>query len=263
MTYTTRGPSKPVSVTLIAVLSLLLPLGAVAEQRRGGSGDGRGSSGQRGGGGGERVGTAVPRGGGGGGGRSGGESSGGSGSGRSTAPEGSTASTSGGERDRQQRGEGADGSRPREGRPVVGQAEPRGDSGRDGRTTVIVPGGYYGGFGPWGWGYGGFGFGGYYGGWYDPWYGGFGGYGNPVYYNDDGPAGALRLKVTPHEAQVFVDGYYAGIVDEFDGVFQRLKLEPGPHRIEISSDGYEPLMFEIRALPDRTTTYKGSLRKGP
>ena len=54
----------------------------------------------------------------------------------------------------------------------------------------------------------------------------------------------------------FVDGYFAGQVDDFDGVFQRLKLEPGPHRIEISADGYEPLSFEIRAEPDRTTTYR-------
>ena len=46
-----------------------------------------------------------------------------------------------------------------------------------------------------------------------------------------------------------------GRVDEFDGVFQRLRLEPGPHRIEISADGYETADFEVRVLPDRTTTY--------
>ncbi|MGC4084120.1 MAG: hypothetical protein QM736_18930 [Vicinamibacterales bacterium] len=57
------------------------------------------------------------------------------------------------------------------------------------------------GFYPWGWG--GLGLGGYYG-WYDPWgwydpYPPAGGYG---YYAD----GALKLKVKPRQAEVFVDG---------------------------------------------------------
>lgn len=120
-----------------------------------------------------------------------------------------------------------------------------------------MPGGYYGGWGPWDWGYGGFGFGGYYGGWYDPWYG-------PPVYGDAGEvAGAVRLKVKPRDAQVYVDGYFAGQVDQYDGVFQRLRVEPGPHRIEVKADGYEPLMFEIRALPDQTVTYKGDLKRIP
>lgn len=128
---------------------------------------------------------------------------------------------------------------------------------------MIVPG-YYGGWAPWG--YGGFGFGGFYGGYWDPFFWGgpgyYGGYPGGFYgggaYADYG-TGALRLKVKPHDASVFVDGYYAGQVDQFDGVFQRLRLEPGPHRIEINADGYEPLTFEIRVLSDRTTTYTGEL----
>ena len=80
----------------------------------------------------------------------------------------------------------------------------------------------------------------------------------PQYYSSY-EDGALRLKVKPRDASVFVDGYFAGQVDSFDGVFQRLRLEPGPHRIEISADGYETLTFEIRVLPDRTTTYNGEL----
>jgi hypothetical protein len=69
--------------------------------------------------------------------------------------------------------------------------------------------------------------------------------------------------VKPSDAEVFVDGYYAGIVDEFDNVFQRLRLDSGPHRIEIRKDGYEPLSFEVRILPDHTTTYRGELRATP
>ncbi len=56
----------------------------------------------------------------------------------------------------------------------------------------------------------------------------------PIY----APDSSVRLEVTPKEAQVFVDGYYAGIVDDFDGAFQRLHTPPGAHEIELYMDGY-------------------------
>jgi hypothetical protein len=194
------------------------------------------------------VGTAVPRG------DSGSRSGGSPGNGGSRpAPTGTA--VSGGDSTRDTSGGDATGSRRRDGQPVVGQAVPRrGGSGSGGGTTIIVPGGYYGGYVPWAWG--GLGFGGYYGGYYDPWF-----YGDPGYYQSYDDEGALRLKVKPRDASVFVDGYFAGQIDDFDGVFQSLKLEPGPHRIEISAEGYEPLSFEIRVLPDRTITYKGELTR--
>ena len=43
----------------------------------------------------------------------------------------------------------------------------------------------------------------------------------PGVYND--PAVAIRLLVTPRDASVYVDGYAAGVVDDYDGVFQRLQ----------------------------------------
>ena len=74
-------------------------------------------------------------------------------------------------------------------------------------------------------GYGAFGLGYFY---YDPyrWYPGYYGYA-PGYYPGFGAGygfdiGELRLQVFPRTAQVFVDGYYAGIVDDYDGTFQAL-----------------------------------------
>lgn len=67
----------------------------------------------------------------------------------------------------------------------------------------------------------------------------------------------------PRDATVYVDGYYAGHVDDFDGVFQRLRIEPGPHRIEIQADGYETLEFDVRLESGRTVTYSGSLQREP
>jgi hypothetical protein len=71
------------------------------------------------------------------------------------------------------------------------------------------------------------------------------------------------LKVKPREATVYVDGYYVGRVDEFDGIFQHLQLEPGPYRVEIRADGFEPLTFDVRVLPDRKITYEGELKPIP
>ena len=73
------------------------------------------------------------------------------------------------------------------------------------------------------------------------------------------PTGELRLRVRPRDAQVFVDGYYAGVVDDFDGTFQGLRLEEGPYLIEIVLPGYEPLAFDVRILPGEKITYRGEL----
>jgi len=86
-------------------------------------------------------------------------------------------------------------------------------------------------------------------------YGTYGYYGYPV--------GELRLKVRPREAQVFVDGYYAGRVDDFDGIFQSLRLEEGEYQIEIVHPGYEPLAFDVRIFPGEKTTYEGDLIPEP
>lgn len=244
-------------ISLAALVTVAVAMPASAGQRNqgavtsGGSSDSGGDSGGRssgGGSGGGRVsgggggGTAVSR-----------PSGGGSGGSTSGAPAGGARSRS---------GAGSSGgsvvARPREDREAVGRAVPRPASPRPGGgTTVITTGGsYYGGYYPWG--YGGLGLGGYYG-WYDPWW-----Y-DPYYYGrySTGYEGRLRIKVKPSEAEVFVDGYYAGIVDEFDNIFQSLPLETGPHRIEVREDGYEPLTFEVRILPDRTVTYKGEMKRNP
>ena len=138
----------------------------------------------------------------------------------------------------------------------------RPESGRSGagRTTVVVQPGYYGG-GYYPWGYGGLGLGGYYGGLYDPWW-----YDDSPYpgsSNGYGYDGSLKLKIKPRDAQVYVDGYFAGRVDDYDGLFQRLTIDSGPHRIEVREDGFEPLMFEVRIQPGRTVTYSGELKALP
>jgi hypothetical protein len=175
-------------------------------------------------------------------------------------------------------------SRPRDGRAVIGQAVDRSSipgGGISNPPTIIYypysyydsyygyPGRYGYGYGPW---YGGYGFGlgyfydpfGYYG-YYSPYnddYGYSSGYGSGRYsYAYGRPTGQLRLKVNPRHGQVYVDGYFAGEVDSFDGAFQRLSVEAGAHKVEIRAEGYEPVTFDVMITPGETVTYKGEMKQ--
>jgi hypothetical protein len=88
---------------------------------------------------------------------------------------------------------------------------------------------------------------------------GYGGYA----YQHGYDLGSLKIKVTPRDAEVYVDGYFAGQVDDFDGFWQSLKLDTGGHSIEIRKPGFDTLQFDIYVQHDRTITYRGELRPTP
>ena len=71
--------------------------------------------------------------------------------------------------------------------------------------------------------------------------------------------GGIRIQGAPRDAQVYVDGYYAGIVDDYDGTFQRLDLEPGSHEIEIRTAG-RPLTYDVNVTPGQTLTIHANVR---
>jgi hypothetical protein len=105
---------------------------------------------------------------------------------------------------------------------------------------------YYGGF------YSGF-YGGFYGGYYDPFFWGQYRYPPPYYgyyYYDN--SGAAQLKVEPRNAQVYVDGYFAGIVDNFDGNFQRLNVDAGEHELQFYLEGHRPFSVKVLFVRGRT-----------
>jgi len=101
---------------------------------------------------------------------------------------------------------------------------------------------------------GGFGYGFGYRPFYDPlWYP----YPYPYYGYGAYPLGApissdVRVIATPKQAEVFVDGFYAGVVDDFDGTFQRLRLAPGGHAITLHLEGYRTVTQNIYVAPDNT-----------
>ncbi len=175
-------------------------------------------------------------------------------------------------------------SRPRGDRAVRGAAVDRGDNRLPSRGNNDYYSPYY---GYNGYGYNGYGYSGYpYGFGYYPMYTGFGyiyydpywGSYDPYYsrgYYGSGPSGtayknkddrdynigSLRLKIEPSNAEVYVDGLFRGVVNDFDGVFQRLKLEAGAHRLEVRAPGFQPLVFDVLVTPGETTTYRGDLRR--
>jgi hypothetical protein len=206
---------------------------------------------------------AVPRGGGGGGSSSGGggghpgvsSSGGGSSSGGTTTTSGGSSSSS-----------GSSGSS-----STAERRHPRAGTGRGGYGGGYYPGypGYYPGYDGW-----------YYPGWYGSywwpygsygWYGGYWGYpggwgggwgGGTAYRNAQREPGAIRVLVDPSEARVYVDGYYAGIVDDFDGLFQRLNASSGRHEITLKLEGYKTHRMKVYVTPDSTLKLHYNMQKG-
>jgi len=94
---------------------------------------------------------------------------------------------------------------------------------------------------------------------YAPWYG----YPGYVAVAPGAGYGGVRIAVDQRDAEVFVDGHYMGVVDNFDGTFQQVNLEPGPHRVEVRRDGFQPVTVDVNIQPGRTVTYRMPLRPAP
>ena len=99
----------------------------------------------------------------------------------------------------------------------------------------------------WGYGFGiGFAYGPAYGYGYAPFYG-------PYVYDDSASA---RVQVKPKQTEVYVDGYLAGVADNFDGTFQRLHIRPGGHEITLYLDGHRSVTERIYFSAGRTQKIK-------
>ena len=81
----------------------------------------------------------------------------------------------------------------------------------------------------------------------------------PYRYPNSHPDASLRLDVTPRDTEVYVDGYYAGIVDDFDGMLQRLRVEPGQHEVTLYHEGYRAAHERVYLARDRTFKIKRQL----
>jgi PEGA domain-containing protein len=74
------------------------------------------------------------------------------------------------------------------------------------------------------------------------------------------PRGGLRLETEPRSAQVFADGYYVGIVEDFGFQGRILELTAGPHHIEVRAPGYAMLSFDVTITANETSRFRGDLQ---
>jgi hypothetical protein len=74
-------------------------------------------------------------------------------------------------------------------------------------------------------------------------------------------SGSLRFESIPLSAQVFVDGAYAGLVEDFGPDGHANSLAQGLHRIELRAEGFEPLAFDVNILPHRVVHYSGTMQR--
>jgi hypothetical protein len=73
------------------------------------------------------------------------------------------------------------------------------------------------------------------------------------------PKGSLVLQVQPARALVFVDGYFVGIVDDFDGTPGALVLDAGAHVIELDDPAYDHAQFDVRIDSQKSIVYRREL----
>ena len=72
--------------------------------------------------------------------------------------------------------------------------------------------------------------------------------------------GSIRIETIPGSAQVFVDGFYMGLAEEFGLLGHPMTLSAGSHRIELRAPGYETLSFSVIIEPNEILRYRGDLQ---
>lgn len=100
---------------------------------------------------------------------------------------------------------------------------------------------------------------------YDPFFGPYPwwlptAYPHPYYPVFDDRA-EIRVQVSPKQAAVYIDGYYAGVVDDFDGFFERLPVTPGPHTIDLYLPGYRTVRQQMYIGPNSTYNLRLALER--
>ncbi len=126
---------------------------------------------------------------------------------------------------------------------------------------------------------------GHYGFGYDPFYWGFGFYsphfywglgyhdyayapdvyvsgGGGAYHEREVGLGALDLDVRPSRAEVYVDGSYVGVADQYDGFPSYLWLEEGTYELAFYLEGYRTAFFEYTIYPGVTIDVDVHLKRG-
>ncbi len=74
--------------------------------------------------------------------------------------------------------------------------------------------------------------------------------------------GALDLNIKPKNTQVYLNGRYIGITDNFDGIPRYLWLEKGTHEVILYNEGYKTVLREFVIHPGAVMKVKQHLQRG-
>jgi hypothetical protein len=72
--------------------------------------------------------------------------------------------------------------------------------------------------------------------------------------------GRVTLEITPGTAEVYADGDFVGVVDDFSPSTPGLTLPPGRHHIEVRAPGYATMIMDTDVVAGQVVPYRGSLR---
>lgn len=75
------------------------------------------------------------------------------------------------------------------------------------------------------------------------------------------PKGGLRFETNPESAQVFVDGNYVGVIEDFGLRGRPLELTIGPRHVELRAPGYEIVTFDLNITANQVSRYRGDLQR--
>lgn len=73
--------------------------------------------------------------------------------------------------------------------------------------------------------------------------------------------GGVSFEITPASAQVWVDGVFAGAVEDFSASSAPLLLAPGDHYVEVRLAGYRTASLDVTIVAGEVTPYQGMLER--
>jgi hypothetical protein len=78
---------------------------------------------------------------------------------------------------------------------------------------------------------------------------------------DQSDLGGMSFEITPSDAQVFVDGNYAGTAGQFTATTQPLGVPSGRHHVEIRNPGYKTMSFDVDIVAGQVIPYQGQMER--
>jgi hypothetical protein len=73
--------------------------------------------------------------------------------------------------------------------------------------------------------------------------------------------GAITFEISPTDADIYIDGNYAGKASDFDPSRQPMTLAVGTHHVQVVAQGFQPLSFDVGVQPGQVIPYRGTLQQ--